>query len=256
MSSPTPRPKNSDANARALRDERPDSMIRRSWHAMTDILSPFSSTALASLPRLRRPVRYHRADGIPETEQDDNGQRPTVQDYHAINTAPKVRVPKKVPTPVKVEAKVWFANERSERFWWMYALELTDTVLCLAWVGWLDLSIVIGTLALALLNASKDPVARNFAYVYALISVGVLIYGYSLYQHRISMIRRRDPGHFDMIAGPVVVSMLLFFAVLANFVIRVRELKEKNVPIPGADLLQIFSRTVALNSTIAPRPFA
>ncbi|KAF4571575.1 hypothetical protein EYR40_008071 [Pleurotus pulmonarius] len=237
MSSPTPRPKNSDANARALRDERPDSMIRRSWHAMTDILSPFSSTALASLPRLRRPVRYHRADGIPETEQDDNGQRPTVQDYHAINTAPKVRVPKKVPTPVKVEAKVWFANERT-------------------WVGWLDLSIVIGTLALALLNASKDPVARNFAYVYALISVGVLIYGYSLYQHRISMIRRRDPGHFDMIAGPVVVSMLLFFAVLANFVIRVRELKEKNVPIPGADLLQIFSRTVALNSTIAPRPFA
>ncbi len=57
----------------------------------------------------------------------------------------------------------------------MYALELTDTVLCLAWVGWLDLSIVIGTLALALLNASKDSVARNFAYVYALISVGVLV---------------------------------------------------------------------------------
>ncbi|KAF7424121.1 hypothetical protein PC9H_009424 [Pleurotus ostreatus] len=201
MSTATPRPRNGDVNARALRDERPDSMIRRSWHAMTDILSPFSSSALASLPRLRRPVRYHRADGIPETEQDDNGQWPTVQDYHAISSAPKVRVPKKVPTPVKVEAKVWFANERT-------------------WVGWLDLSIVIGTLALALLNASKDPVARNFAYVYALISVGVLIYGYSLYQHRISMIRRRDPGHFDMIAGPVVVSLLLFFAVLANFVIR------------------------------------
>lgn len=58
----------------------------------------------------------------------------------------------------------------------MYALEFTDAVLYLAWVGWLDLSIVIGTLALALLNASKDPVARSFAYVYALISVGVLVH--------------------------------------------------------------------------------
>jgi hypothetical protein len=34
---------------------------------------------------------------------------------------------------------------------------------------------MIGTLALALFNASKDPIARNFAYVYAGISIGVLV---------------------------------------------------------------------------------
>lgn len=34
------------------------------------------------------------------------------------------------------------------------------------------------------------------------------------------MIRRRDPGHFDHLAGPVVLSAFLFFAVLANFIIR------------------------------------
>jgi hypothetical protein len=39
---------------------------------------------------------------------------PTVRDYHSITTAPPhVRVPKKTPTPVRVEGKVWFANERS-----------------------------------------------------------------------------------------------------------------------------------------------
>ena len=66
------------------------------------------------------------------------------------------------------------------------------------------------------------------------------IYGYALYQHRITMIRRRDPGHFgihpfssyprhttwlfqcttDALAGPVLLSIVLFVAVLANFILR------------------------------------
>lgn len=93
------------------------------------------------------------------------------------------------------------------------------------------MSVLIGALAVALFNASKDPIARNFAYVYAVVSVGIMVcrfgpsrasssffhsfirisidpihlpsrwpfrqvYGYALYQHRITMIRKRDPGHF------------------------------------------------------------
>ncbi|PPQ63938.1 hypothetical protein CVT24_009113 [Panaeolus cyanescens] len=165
-------------------------------------LSPFSASALASLPRVRRPERYLRADAIPNTESNAEGERPTVRDYHSINLPPQVRVPKKIPTSIKVEGKVWFANERT-------------------WVSWLNISILLATLALGLFNASKDDIAQTFAFVYALISVCTLIYGYVLYQHRISMIRRRDPGHFDALAGPVVLSIALFTAVLANFVIRV-----------------------------------
>ena len=37
------------------------------------------------------------------------------------------------------------------------------------------MSILIGTLAMALFNASKDPIARSFAYVYAVISIGILV---------------------------------------------------------------------------------
>ena len=44
-----------------------------------------------------------------------------------------------------------------------------------AWVSYLNMSVLIGTLAVALFNASKDPVARNFAYLYAVISVGILV---------------------------------------------------------------------------------
>ncbi|KAI9570554.1 hypothetical protein HD554DRAFT_2082926 [Boletus coccyginus] len=164
---------------------------------------PFSTSALASLPEdTPRPSRYTRQD-------------PPIRNYDAIQQ--HVRVPRKVSTAIKVEGKVWFANERT-------------------WLSWLNAAILIGTFAVALFNASHDPVARAFAYVYAALSVGVLvrssvppihiylttfeIYGFYLYQSRITMIRKRDPGHYDAIIGPVIVSTLLFVAVLANFVIR------------------------------------
>ncbi|KAH9481259.1 Vacuolar transporter chaperone 1 [Psilocybe cubensis] len=185
-----------------LRDsEHSESILRKSWQA---ILSPFSQSALASLPNVRRPSRHLRADNIPETETNDANERPTVRDYHSINTLPpKVRVPKKIPTSVKVEGKVWFANERT-------------------WISWLGISVLMAALSLGLFNASKDDIARRFAYFYAFVSVCVLVYGYCLYQHRITLIRRRDPGHFDALAGPVILSVVLFVAVLANFIIRAR----------------------------------
>ena len=85
---------------------------------MTDMLTPFSPGALASLPKnLKTSPKYTRADGIPDAELDDEGNMPAVRDYHAINSLPpQVRVPKKIATPIKVEAKVWFANERSAYF--------------------------------------------------------------------------------------------------------------------------------------------
>ena len=110
----------SSTNVNALLNgrQRTDSnggLIRRSWVAMTDMLTPFSPGALALLPKnLSTRPRYTRADGIPDAESDDEGNMPAVRDYHAINSLPpQVRVPKKIATPIKVEAKVWLANERS-----------------------------------------------------------------------------------------------------------------------------------------------
>ena len=99
----------------ASTDDIHGSLIQRSWHAMSDLFSPFSSNALAQLPKKpARPSRYTRADEIPDVEPtEENGQMPTVRDYHSITVPPQVRVPKKTPTPVRVEGKVWFANERS-----------------------------------------------------------------------------------------------------------------------------------------------
>ncbi|VDB92286.1 unnamed protein product [Peniophora sp. CBMAI 1063] len=199
------------------------SMLRRSWHAMAERFSPFSPAAMAKLPKPNRPVRYTRADDIPDAEPDEEGNLPAVRDYHAINSVPtNIRVPKKVATPVRVEGKVWFANERT-------------------WIAYMNMAILIATFAVALFNASADDVSRYFAYFYALVSVGVLVYGYVLYQHRITMIRRRDPGHFDAIAGPVVISAFLFFGVLVNFIIRFREVQRKGAIPSGTQVLSYFT---------------
>jgi hypothetical protein len=90
------------------------SLIRRSWHAMTEIFAPSAIIDAVSLPTGNLPrspeglrQRSTRADRIPETEEDNEGQRPTVRDYHSINAVPpRVRVPKKIATPIQVEGKV------------------------------------------------------------------------------------------------------------------------------------------------------
>lgn len=83
---------------------------------MTDMLSPFSSSALSKLPDVsdRNRNREMRADRIPDAEGAAAASGATVhRDYNTINDVP-VRIPKKIATPIKVEGKVWFANERSE----------------------------------------------------------------------------------------------------------------------------------------------
>ena len=44
-----------------------------------------------------------------------------------------------------------------------------------AWLAYLNMGILLGTLALALFNASEDSVARNFGIFYGAVSVGVLV---------------------------------------------------------------------------------
>jgi uncharacterized membrane protein YidH (DUF202 family) len=213
------------------RDSSADGLIRRSIHAVSDrLFSPFSSSALASLPQNARiRERSVRTDNIPESDHSDqqpsnaniaNGERGTdIPNYGAaasdgnkgIQLPPKLRVPKKIATPIKVEAKVWFANERT-------------------WISYLNLSILMGTLALALFNASDDYVSKNFAIFYISVSIGVLVYGFVIYQRRVTMIRKRDPGDFGTVVGPITISALMFVAILSNFVIRVQEIHRGEIP--------------------------
>lgn len=54
-------------------------------------------------------------------------------------------------------------------------------------------------------------------------SVGILIYGWAIFQSRLTRISARDGTSFDVLLGPMLICAALFIAILANFVFRVQE---------------------------------
>lgn len=149
-----------------------------------------------------------------------------------LDLPPEQRVPKpkKVRGPVRVEAKVWFANERT-------------------WISWLRVSLLIGSFSLAMYNSAsfftshpqhpfppgQEPgpgipwtspnasTIRLFAVVYALISVLTLSWGLFNYHRRLYLIKTKYAGDFDDMYGPPLISAALFVAVLLNFIVRVQQ---------------------------------
>ena len=124
----------SSSSPHTQQETEPEGLLKRSWHL---VLQPFSSTALQSLPDTSRRNRDRetRADRIPEGEgdvlvndyqtsaagtsnlngaQSEGGEATVNEDGTDAGVPVTVRVPKKIPTPIRVEGKVWFANERSK----------------------------------------------------------------------------------------------------------------------------------------------
>ncbi|GAC74300.1 component of vacuolar transporter chaperone [Moesziomyces antarcticus T-34] len=138
------------------------------------------------------------------------------------SSRPRIRKPKKIVSQSKVEAKVWFANERT-------------------WISWLRVSVLIGSFALALFNSDAffqhhnddHPGHHNqylssgnikmFGAVYAGIAVLTLLWGLYSYQRRVTLIKTKYPGNFDDLIGPPLICAALFIAVLLNFIIRVKQ---------------------------------
>lgn len=114
----------------------------------------------------------------------------------AIVLPPGVKVPKKVHTSIKVEPKVFFANERT-------------------FFSWMKVSAVLVTFSLALFN-SGDTAGKICGIVYTLVSVSTMMYGVGLYYRRRELIRARLAGPYDEMVGPTMVCLALLFAVGMN----------------------------------------
>lgn len=65
-------------------------------------------------------------------------------------------------------------------------------------------------------------------------AAAVLIYGYVIYQKRLTMIATRYPGSFDQLVGPLLICVALFIAILANFIFRLVEARKAQ---PGVNPL-------------------
>ncbi|KAJ1722347.1 hypothetical protein LPJ53_003215 [Coemansia erecta] len=108
---------------------------------------------------------------------------------------------RRIAVPVRVEPKVFFANERT-------------------FLSWLNFAIVLGSLALGLLNFG-DRTGRIAGAAFTVISMGVMVYALMLFQWRAERIRRREAGPYDDRTGPTVLVVVLISAVVLNFYLKV-----------------------------------
>ncbi|KAI0125667.1 VTC domain-containing protein [Xylariales sp. AK1849] len=115
---------------------------------------------------------------------------------------------KKIYVPVRVEPKVYFAAERT-------------------FLGWLEFSIYIGTIAATLLNFGTKPSITSFivAGAFTLLAILSLCYSVGIYLYRSSGIRERRTAKYYDKWGPSVLCVALFIAVGLNFAFEGRDKK-------------------------------
>lgn len=109
--------------------------------------------------------------------------------------------------PVRVEAKVWLANQRT-------------------FIKWQHVSVLLASLSLGLYNAAGqgNDIARALAVVYTCVAAFTLAWGYGMYMYRMKLIRERSGKDFDAITGPLVVCVGLAVALCLNFGFKVRDM--------------------------------
>ncbi|KAG0005492.1 vacuolar transporter chaperone [Entomortierella chlamydospora] len=107
---------------------------------------------------------------------------------------------KRIALPVRVEPKVFFANERT-------------------FLSWLNFTVLLGSLAVGLLNFG-DRVGRISAGVFTFVAVIVMIYALVTFHWRADRIRKRQPGPYDDRFGPTVLCIFILAAIMINFILR------------------------------------
>lgn len=108
---------------------------------------------------------------------------------------------------VKVEAKVWLANQRT-------------------FIKWQHVGILLASLSLGLFNAAGEhnKIARVLGVVYTILAVFIALWGWGIYMWRSRLIERRSGKDFDNIIGPCVVCFGLIVALAFNFGFKVSPL--------------------------------
>ena len=105
---------------------------------------------------------------------------------------------KRIAVPVRIEPKVFFANERT-------------------FLSWIHFSIFLGGISTALVGLGNTH-ARISGYIFAVVSILFTIYALYLYQWRAAKIRQRDPGPYDDRVGPMVVVIVFLAAMTINVI--------------------------------------
>jgi uncharacterized membrane protein YidH (DUF202 family) len=120
---------------------------------------------------------------------------------------PNKQTGKRIALPTRVEPKVFFANERT-------------------FLSWLNFTVILGALAIGMLNFGDRP-AFISSFLFTGVAMATMIYALITYHWRAKSIRMRGQAGFDDRFGPTFLAVILFLAVVVNFVLRITYVPEE-----------------------------
>ncbi|CAI7658409.1 unnamed protein product [Penicillium viridicatum] len=201
------------------------SAIRRS----SAVIEPAARPPRPSIPEPQR----HDTEPAPEPEEEPEpptrlesifqlfGLSPQRWLGESVSLPPGVRHPGvwiKDAGPVRVESKVYLANQRT-------------------FIKWLHISILLSSLSLGLYNAAgkHNQVAQALAIVYTFFAIFAAVWGWFIYEKRARLIRQRSGKDLDNMLGPIVVCIGLAVALVLNFVFKYSSAlsQGRNHPLPN-----------------------
>jgi VTC domain/Domain of unknown function (DUF202) len=109
--------------------------------------------------------------------------------------------------PVRVEAKVWLANQRT-------------------FIKWQHVTVLLTSLSVGLYNAAgeNNDIARALAVIYTVFAIFAGCWGYGIYMWRSNLISKRSPTDFDNRFGPIIICAGLALALILNFIFKVSQM--------------------------------
>jgi len=119
----------------------------------------------------------------------------------AVKSSTRTVKPRKAP--IKIEPKVFFANERT-------------------FLAWMHISVILAGASVAILAISDYENIGKQLYGLIMLPVAIAFLVYSMYQYvrRSYMIRNKLPGPYDDAVGPTVLSIMLMVSIAAQFAIK------------------------------------
>ncbi|TFJ86528.1 hypothetical protein NSK_002185 [Nannochloropsis salina CCMP1776] len=105
--------------------------------------------------------------------------------------------------PVKVEPKVFFANERT-------------------FLAWLNMSVTLSSISVAILAfADHNEFSQVYGFIILPVAICFCVYAMRTYMKRSSMLRNRMPGPYEDRLGPIVLTVLLVLTILINTLLKI-----------------------------------
>lgn len=135
----------------------------------------------------------------------------------------EIELPKGVKKPtsyvknvgsVKVEAKVWLANERTFNRW----LSVTSL-----------LSVLTFSIYNSVRKASFPQLATFLAYIYFTLTIFCILWSYRTYLKRLHVIRERSGQHLDAPLGPIVIAIVFSLTLIINFIVAFKSAAEERM---------------------------